>query len=234
MEDAKSKNDFKCAIILTIIWIIVWVVIFWIWFCQSGQKLPSLSDIGSYIAGVFAPITWFWFYIIYTNQNKMMNDQLTIIRSQFNLQLQELHSMYPIFSLNSKNYGGLIEMEPNLEKNYKFTFNIENIGGDSEILRVEVIKPLREMINKGGESILVTVISRIQYNEPDYTIDLYISGEKFSQLQEVDMMEISKSVMRNMQLRIHYSFLRGTNNDIYKCKLVEGRLIFQKSDRVEV
>ena len=137
MKDAKSENDFNRAIILTIIWIIGWVI-FGVWLYQNGQKLPSLSDIGSYIAGVFAPITWLWFYIIYTNQNKMMNDQLTIIRSQFNLQLQELHSMYPIFSLNSKNYGGLIEMEPNLEKNYKFTFNIENIGGDSKILRVAV------------------------------------------------------------------------------------------------
>ena len=125
-------------------------------------------------------------------------------------------------------------MEPNLVKNYKFTFNIENMGGESEILRVEVIKPLRETINKGGESILVTVISRFQYNESDYTIDLYISGEKFSQLQEIDMIEISKSVMCNMQLRIYYRFPRGTNNDLYECKLVEGRLIFQKSDRVEV
>ena len=233
MKDAKSENDFNRAIILTIIWIIGWVI-FGVWLYQNGQKLPSLSDIGSYIAGVFAPITWLWFYIIYTNQNKMMNDQLTIIRSQFSLQLQELHSMYPIFCLNSKNYGGLIEMEPNLEKNYKFTFNIKNMGGESEILRVEVIKPLREMINKGGESIFVTVISRFQYNESDYTIDLYISGEKFSQLQEIDMIEISKSVMCNMQLRIYYRFPRGTNNDLYECKLVEGRLIFQKSDRVEV
>ena len=231
MKDAKSENDFKRAIILTIVWVIGWVI-FGVW--QSSQKPQSLSDIGSYIAGIFAPITWFWFYIIYTNQNKMMNDQLTIIRSQFNLQLQELHSMYPIFSLNSKNYGGLIQMEPSLVKNYKFTFNIKNMGGESRILRVEVIEPIREMINKGGESIFVTVISRIQYNESDYTIDLDISGEKFSQLQEVDMMEISKSVMRNMQLRIHYSFLKGTNRELYDCNLVEGRLFFQKSDRAEI
>lgn len=73
----------------------------------------------------------------------MMNDQLTIIRSQFSLQLKELHSMYPIFCLNSKNYGGLIQMESNLEKNYKFTFNIKNMGGESRILRVEVIEPIR-------------------------------------------------------------------------------------------
>ena len=64
MKDAKSENDFNRAIILTIIWIIGWVI-FGVWLYQNGQKLPSLSDIGSYIAGVFAPITWLWFYIIY-------------------------------------------------------------------------------------------------------------------------------------------------------------------------
>lgn len=234
MKDAKSENDFNWAIILTIIWIIVCVVIFLIWCCQSGQKLPSLSDIGSYIAGVFAPITWLWFYIIYTNQNKMMNDQLTIIRSQFNLQLQELHSMYPIFSLNSKNYGGLIEMEPNLVKNYKFTFNIKNMGGDSEIVNIQAVKPLVEVENEDGETKCIVVTVLFGKNESDYTIDLYISSEKFSQLNDVDIIRIGRLVMRNMQLRIYYRFLRGTNNDIYKCKLVEGRLIFQKSDRVEV
>mgnify|MGYP000358446584 CR=1 FL=1 len=231
MKDAKSENDFKRAIILTIVWVIGWVI-FGVW--QSSQKPQSLSDIGSYIAGIFAPITWFWFYIIYTNQNKMMNDQLTIIRSQFSLQLKELHSMYPIFCLNSKNYGGLIQMESNLEKNYKFTFNIKNMGGDSEIVNIQAVKPLVEVENEDGETKCIVVTVLFGKNESDYTIDLYISGEKFSQLQEIDMIEISKSVMCNMQLRIYYRFPRGTNNDLYECKLVEGRLIFQKSDRVEV
>ena len=231
MKDAKSENDFKRAIILTIVWVIGWVI-FGVW--QGSQKPQSLSDIGSYIAGIFAPITWFWFYIIYTNQNKMMNDQLTIIRSQFSLQLKELHSMYPIFCLNSKNYGGLIQMESNLEKNYKFTFNIKNMGGDSEIVNIQAVKPLVEVENEDGETKCIVVTVLFGKNESDYTIDLYISGEKFSQLQEIDMIEISKSVMCNMQLRIYYRFPRGTNNDLYECKLVEGRLIFQKSDRVEV
>lgn len=74
-----SSNDTQpkiptWAIWITAIWVI-FAILGLIPFTHYNPNKVSLSDIGGYLSGVFAPIAWFWFYLSYRVQSEELQLQ---------------------------------------------------------------------------------------------------------------------------------------------------------------
>ena len=74
-----SSNDTQLKIPTWAIWItaiwVIFAILGLIPFTHYNPNKISLSDIGGYLSGVFAPIAWFWFYLSYRVQSEELQLQ---------------------------------------------------------------------------------------------------------------------------------------------------------------
>ncbi len=81
-----NTNNTK-AIIATITWCLVWVgVAIRYYNLKDSNTHITLSDIGGYISGVFAPIAWYWFYLSYRVQTEELKLQREELRNSVDAQ----------------------------------------------------------------------------------------------------------------------------------------------------
>ncbi|EEY90821.1 hypothetical protein HMPREF0017_00591 [Acinetobacter lwoffii SH145] len=86
-----NQNSLNWGIGITVIWLAV-ITSFWIF---GGLSSPtSLNELGDFLAGIFAPIAFFWLILGYVQQGKQLEQNTKALEQQekaLQLQMALLH-----------------------------------------------------------------------------------------------------------------------------------------------
>jgi hypothetical protein len=85
-----NKKSLYWGIGITVVWLVV-IISFWIF---GGLKSPqSLNEFGDFLAGIFAPVAFFWLILGYVQQGKQLDQNTKALEQQeraLQLQIDEM------------------------------------------------------------------------------------------------------------------------------------------------
>ncbi|MCJ8160399.1 hypothetical protein [Acinetobacter zhairhuonensis] len=87
-----NKKSLNWAIAVTVIWL---GVIGLIWILGSLKSAESLNELGDFLAGIFAPIAFFWLILGYIQQGKQLDQNTRALEQQekaLKLQIDEMRA----------------------------------------------------------------------------------------------------------------------------------------------
>ena len=152
-----NQKSLNWGIGITVVWLAV-IVAFWIF---GGLKSPtSLNELGDFLAGIFAPVAFFWLILGYVQQGKQLEQNTKALEQQeraLQLQIDEMKESVKqqkeIAVINEKSLQASFEKErpeityifPSCYKHskdsYSLLFRIHNIGkGDCYNLQAALIE----------------------------------------------------------------------------------------------
>jgi hypothetical protein len=139
-----NKKSLNWAIAITVIWL---GVIGLTWFFGSLESPESLNELGDFLAGIFAPIAFFWLILGYIQQGKQLDQNTKALEQQekaLQLQINEMkesvQQQKEIASINEKTLQASYEKaRPEIdyyapsafkhsEDHYSLLLNVRNIG----------------------------------------------------------------------------------------------------------
>ena len=85
-----NKKSLYWGIGITVIWL---VVIYFVWFFCGLKSPESLNELGDALAGIFAPIAFFWLILGYVQQGKQLDQNTKALEQQeraLQLQIDEM------------------------------------------------------------------------------------------------------------------------------------------------
>lgn len=155
----KSKTNLLIFAYLSIVFIYTIIFIF---FEPSQKVLLTSNELGDFLAGVFAPLAFFYLYLGFKQQGKAINDsnihiseQLEIQKEMMELQkterLEREHAVKPILEFYPEILSGnkiinhnekFIEV-PNTKK-YRLKLSIKNLGEKITHVSIQCTKPFNK------------------------------------------------------------------------------------------
>lgn len=90
MAKKMNKKNLNRAIAITVIWL---GGIGLTWIFGSLKSPESLNELGDFLAGVFAPIAFFWLILGYVQQGKQLDQNTTALEQQERALQLQIHGM---------------------------------------------------------------------------------------------------------------------------------------------
>ena len=85
-----NKRSLTTGIVVTVIWIAIIVCIY----LFTGLEHPkSLNEFGDFLAGVFAPVAFFWLILGYMQQGKQLDQNTKALEQQERALQLQIHGM---------------------------------------------------------------------------------------------------------------------------------------------
>lgn len=89
-----AKNMNKKSLIFGVLVTFIWLLGIYLFSRSNGYSLPtSLNELGDFLAGIFAPIAFFWLILGYIQQGKQLDQNTTALEQQekaLQLQIDEM------------------------------------------------------------------------------------------------------------------------------------------------
>lgn len=85
-----NKKSLYWGIGITVMWL---VVIYFVWFFCGLKSPESINELGDALAGIFAPIAFFWLILGYVQQGKQLDQNTKVLEQQeraLQLQIDEM------------------------------------------------------------------------------------------------------------------------------------------------
>src|SRR5690606_28462724 len=124
-----NQNSLNWGIGITVIWLAV-ITSFWIF---GGLSSPtSLNELGDFLAGIFAPVAFFWLILGYVQQGKQLEQNTKALEQQKNIQKKQFDAMNksvePRLVIENIQY---VYLNNEGEDNFliQAMFNLTNLGG---------------------------------------------------------------------------------------------------------
>lgn len=193
-----NQKSLNWGIGITVVWLAV-IVAFWIF---GGLESPSsLNELGDFLAGIFAPVAFFWLILGYVQQGKQLEQNSRAIKLQaeaLNLQIYEFKKLVAI--QDKQNLDKKMSVKP------KFIFKEGGcIKKYEENEEEDMFNLSLQLLNQGtGDAFDIKV-----HNKQQYSYNLF----------EVSKLKLDSAVLVNFCLYIS-SFDQYLEGLIYR-KLIE-------------
>lgn len=195
----------KKSLIFGVLVSFIWLLGIYLFSRSNGYTLPtSLNELGDFLAGIFAPIAFFWLILGYIQQGKQLDQNTRALEQQekaLQLQINEMKESVKqqkeIALINEKSLQASYEKaRPEIsyyapcavkysEKHYSLLFNVHNIGkGDCYNLQASLIdglseRPYLNFLKVRGSTAISLTIFEHGFSE-EYDEHLCGANENFS------------------------------------------------------
>lgn len=162
---------------VTIVWFLG-ITIFCIW-GNFGFEKNDLNSLGDFLAGIFAPVAFFWLILGYVQQGKQLEQNTKALEQQENIQKKQFDAMNksvePRLVIENIEY---VYLNNEGEENFliQVTFNLTNLGGVANEFyirnnRNQAIYSLEQIDTKETKSIKIELGEfDVEINERQQTI----------------------------------------------------------------
>ena len=74
-----NKKSLIFGIVVTLVWLVIIILIF---ILSNLKPLLSLNELGDFLAGIFAPVAFFWLILGYIQQGKQLEQNTQALEQQ--------------------------------------------------------------------------------------------------------------------------------------------------------
>ena len=211
-----NQKSLNWGIGITVVWLAA-ILLFWFF---GGLKLPeSLNELGDFLAGIFAPVAFFWLILGYVQQGKQLEQNTKALEQQekaLQLQIDEMRESVE----QQKNVVLLLNREREETKS-KVRPRIQISNGFCQLVENEILQFNINVENTGvGEAIEIIVkCGSIQKNVSKLTIDM----TQVIQI-EVSIKEEFNWYFKTLEynLEFEYSDILGNSYSLEKLIIIES------------
>lgn len=201
---------------MTILWL---VGIFAFYIVGLFERPASFNELGDFLAGVFAPIAFFWLIMGYVQQGKQLEQNIEAIEQQkmaVKLQIDSMEESLRQMDLKQKE--SRFRVRPNIElvngicqeigEALKLTFDIKNIGL-AEVVNLET--------NFQGQSKYINKIGINESNRFEFDIDdsLENVNNGIISFKYFDILGYGEEIQKTVRIR------RSTDLRSHKIELID-------------
>lgn len=192
-----NQKSLNWGIGITVIWLVV-IVAFWIFGSLGSPK--SLNELGDFLAGIFAPVAFFWLILGYVQQGKQLEQNTKALEQQeraLQLQIDEMRE-------SVKQQSELVNIQRQQFEDQQRILEPRFIISDIEVLNVLGQDFDRNSENNHlltlNQNVLVTItFNLINFGEEIFDLKIKESG-KLLILVKFDHVEIGK--IQNIELEL--------------------------------
>ena len=211
-----NKKSLYWGIGITVVWLAV-IISFWIF---GGLKSPqSLNELGDFLAGIFAPVAFFWLILGYVQQGKQLDQNTKALEQQeraLQLQIDEMKENVEqqkniVLLLSKEREEAKTRIKPQIQmdnglcqlienERFQFNFDISNRGVGEALETIVICESEYQTISK----LLVDMSQKIQLTVP----------LKAEFKREFNTLEYN--------LEIHYKDILGNSYHLEKLIIIEN------------
>ncbi len=192
ISTSKVEPEGESAVIFTVIWVIIILMLPFAVFVLKGAVFKfsdlNLNELGDYLAGVAAPIAFFWLVMGYRQQSKELGvnnrilelqqeelknsvaaqqEQAKSLREQLNILIRDKY--YPKFNLTTfEKYDDMIEII--LHNSSNQVYGIETFVLSNDMMVNETVQ-----IDDGNVRVVIQMIEDFDIGQSNFDIILNIS-----------------------------------------------------------
>lgn len=193
----KSKTNLLIFLYLLIVFIYTIIFIF---FEPSQKVLLTSNELGDFLAGVFAPLAFFYLYLGFKQQGEAINKSNDAIKKQLEIQTEMIelqkeerlareHAAKPILTFTPKILSGneiileqnnFVEVPNTLKSRLEITLG--NKGSKITHVSIKCIKPFFKMLNSGD-----TVLDINEKQSHSCFIDRNLFSNTSNSISDIDI-----------------------------------------------
>ncbi len=239
-----NQKSLRFGIGMTLLWLLV-IVVFSIFGDLTFPK--TLNELGDFLAGIFAPIAFFWLILGYIQQAKQLEQNTQALQQQehaLQLQIEEMResvkqqkeiteiqnqqynmikkSALPDFLIMIKDFRA---QNINGIEEYFFTIYCKNIGGeisDLAIITEQESTIILSSILRRGES-----VESINFNTKE-DVELYKSDRCYTMKMRVFFKDVYKNEFLYLyHLELMFNYQNGCKSEVFVVdfKLVDDKYV---------
>ena len=185
-----NKKSLIFGIAVTLVWLTIIILIF---ILSNLKPLSSLNELGDFLAGIFAPVAFFWLILGYIQQGKQLDQNTQALEQQeqaLQLQIEEMRESVKQQRELTKLQSEQLKMTHNAHKPYLELYSPELdvqiikdlITGKSEKL-FSLIFYIRSTINESRSILLMTMDESTYQREKSIQV-----GEKVKFVLSLDFL----------------------------------------------